>query len=85
MDYICEYGAENSLCSNLLFVLIIIIIVCFSEAKIDWFRFHGQRDAHNSVRTFSKLQLTALRYDQSYGDLRETGRSAYHVCFYHAC
>lgn len=38
-----NYGADNS--PKLLIVIIIIIIVF---RKIEWFRFHGQRDAHNS-------------------------------------
>lgn len=37
-----NYGADNS--PKLLIVIIIIIVF----RKIEWFRFHGQRDAHNS-------------------------------------
>jgi hypothetical protein len=71
----CEYGADNSF--ELLFVMIIFVW--------DWFRFHGQRHAITPYERSLSCNLPALRYDQSYGDLRDTGRSAYHACSCHGC
>lgn len=35
-------------CRQLPKLLIVIIIIIIVFRKIEWFRFHGQRDAHNS-------------------------------------